>query len=266
MSDLSKSNKPKHWRSWSKLFHRVIGAAIVAGSLGGFAVSAQAFTKSEIMRMVIEEAEATSVPAALALAVARNESNFDANALSPKGARGVMQIMPRTGRDVYGVNEDELWDPRLNIQLGIDFLEDLIERYDGHWDLALSYYNGGSAVGNLPNARVLPATRQYVNAVLESYDLYQAQAAVWQGIGQSIQPWTPARTDVADLGPVNETDTTGFRVRWRLAPNVPQSDRRGPLLQGRPGGLDDFDAGMDDRLAGVRGTLDDFTPRRRIGG
>ena len=170
---MKKTNKRKNWRAWSKLFHRVIGAAVVALSLGAFTVSAQALTKSEIMRMVIEEAQATSVPPALALAVARNESNFDANALSPKGARGVMQIMPKTGADVYGVAADELWDPRLNIQIGIDFLEGLIERYNGRWELALSYYNGGSAVGNLPNARVLPATRHYVDAVLASYDLYQ---------------------------------------------------------------------------------------------
>ena len=160
---MKKTNKRKNWRAWSKLFHRVIGAAVVALSLGAFTVSAQALTKSEIMRMVIEEAQATSVPPALALAVARNESNFDANALSPKGARGVMQIMPKTGADVYGVAADELWDPRLNIQIGIDFLEGLIERYNGRWELALSYYNGGSAVGNLPNARVLPATRSIMS-------------------------------------------------------------------------------------------------------
>ena len=218
---MKKTSKRKNWRAWSKLFHRVIGAAVVALSLGAFTVSAQALTKSEIMRMVIEEAQATSVPPALALAVARNESNFDANALSPKGARGVMQIMPKTGADVYGVAADELWDPRLNIQIGIDFLEGLIERYNGRWELALSYYNGGSAVGNLPNARVLPATRHYVDAVLASYDLYQTQATVWQGNGRPAEPWTPARTDVAEASPAD--DTLGFHVRWTLAPQARQT-------------------------------------------
>ena len=78
-----------------------------------------------------------------------------------------MQIMPATAKGEYGIEADALWNPRLNVRLGLHFLQRLIARYEGRVDLALSYYNGGSAVGRLPNARVIPATRPYVARVLQ---------------------------------------------------------------------------------------------------
>ncbi|MBT6830498.1 MAG: lytic transglycosylase domain-containing protein, partial [Rhodospirillaceae bacterium] len=112
--------------------------------------------------MVVKEALDLGLPVALALAVAHAESNFNPSALSHMGARGVMQVMPATARGEYGVEAELLWQPRINIRLGIHFLRRLITRYHGRVDLALSYYNGGSAVGDLPHARVIPATRAYV--------------------------------------------------------------------------------------------------------
>ena len=56
-------------------------------------VTVAAPTRTEIKRLVVEEADATRIPPSLALAVAKVESDFQAEALSPKGARGVMQIM-----------------------------------------------------------------------------------------------------------------------------------------------------------------------------
>lgn len=134
----------------------------------GFAGPAAARTapSANIERMIVEEAARQGIPASLILAVAKVESNFKARAESSAGARGVMQIMPKTARDLYGVPADDLWDPQLNIQLGVDYLKSLIKQYGGRWDLALSHYNGGSRVGTPPNARVIPATRGYVDAVL----------------------------------------------------------------------------------------------------
>ncbi len=77
-----------------------------------------------------------------------------------------MQIMPATARDEYGIAPEQLWEPRINIRLGLHFLKRLLVRYKGRMDLALSYYNGGSRVGDLPNARVIPATRSYVRKVM----------------------------------------------------------------------------------------------------
>ena len=121
-----------------------------------------ATVRAEIMSLVKKEARHMGVPVALALAVAHTESYFNPRVESHKGARGVMQIMPRTGWEEYGVHPDELWKPRLNIRIGLHFLHRLLKRYRGRTDLALSYYNGGSAVGDLPRARVMPATRPYV--------------------------------------------------------------------------------------------------------
>ena len=144
--------------------------------LGG---AANAATRGEVKRIVVEEALRAGFPPSLAMAVAKAESDFDAAAESPAGARGVMQIMPRTARDLYGVTPDELWDARLNVQLGIDFLESLIRRYHGRWEIALSHYNGGSAVGDPANPRIIPATSAYVNKVLRLQRQYRAEARSW---------------------------------------------------------------------------------------
>ncbi len=137
--------------------------------LAAFATVAEGAVASrdEVRRIVVQEAlRSERVPPSLALAVAEAESDFVAAAESPAGARGVMQIMPATGRGEFGVEPDALWEPRLNVQLGIAFLDQLIARYGERWDLALSHYNGGSRVGSGADARVIPATRAYVDKVL----------------------------------------------------------------------------------------------------
>ena len=134
-----------------------------------------ATTRDAIKRMVAREARNMGVPVPLALAVAHAESSFNARAQSHKGARGVMQIMPATARGEYGIAADQLWDPRINIRLGLHFLGRLIDRYGGRTDLALSYYNGGSAVGRPGSARVIPATRSYVLKVQRLRNQYRQQ-------------------------------------------------------------------------------------------
>ncbi len=134
-------------------------------------------SRKRIKRMVAHEAEHLGVPVDLALAVAHAESNFDPRAESHKGARGVMQIMPATARGEYAIDPDRLWDPRVNIRLGLHFLRRLIRRYRGRTDLALSHYNGGSAVGRWPRARVIPATRRYVARVKRLRRRYRRELA-----------------------------------------------------------------------------------------
>ena len=131
----------------------------------GYADQMHAARPHEIRQVVVEEAVRMRVPVSLALAVAHAESSFDAGAESSKGARGVMQVMPATAKYEYGIDPDLLWNPRINIRVGLHFLRRLLDRYRGRIDLALSYYNGGSAVGTLPHARVIPATARYVARV-----------------------------------------------------------------------------------------------------
>ncbi len=139
----------------------------------------QRYTHAEVAavkQILREEARKSGVPVALAFAVAHAESSFNPRAMSSAGARGVMQIMPDTAEQEYGIHRERLWDPRINIRIGLHFLKRLLKRYRGSESLALSYYNGGSAVGQWPHARVIPATRGYVEKVLRLKRRYSNHA------------------------------------------------------------------------------------------
>ena len=168
-------------------------AALVLAVVGGVMSQAFASTATDtrpqqrwkvatIKTMVAQEARNIGLPVALALAVAKVESDFRPHLESNKGARGVMQIMPATALDEYAIPAKMLWNPRINIRLGLHFLQRLLVRYRGRIDLALSYYHGGSRVGDLPNARVMPATRGYVKKVRSWQQQYQRQ--VWMNGAQ----------------------------------------------------------------------------------
>lgn len=132
-----------------------------------FASASYYYDKGDIQQRVIEEAKRQNVAPSLALAIAKVESNFNAQALSHAGAKGVMQIMPRTAEQAFGVHRNQLFDPDVNIELGVKFIKKLLKRYDGRLDIALSHYNGGSAVKNRHDElSVIPATRGYVDKVL----------------------------------------------------------------------------------------------------
>ncbi|MDP6563659.1 MAG: lytic transglycosylase domain-containing protein [Alphaproteobacteria bacterium] len=154
-------------------------AALVLPATMPTGVWAAAAERAEIRRLVAAEARQIGVPVALALAVARAESDFDPRAHSHKGARGVMQVMPDTAIGEYGIHPDLLWRPRINVRLGLHFLKRLLRRYRGRVDLALSYYNGGSAVGDLPRARIIPATFRYVRKVQRFRLDYRRR--IWRG-------------------------------------------------------------------------------------
>lgn len=123
--------------------------------------------------MVIEEAAETRVPPALALAVAMVESRLRPDAVSPQGARGVMQIMPATAEGEFGVDPDDLWDPRVNARLGVRFLDHLIARYGGI-ESALAHYNGGSRAAEWLRGNTSESIRRYVDLVMRYYRFYQA--------------------------------------------------------------------------------------------
>lgn len=165
-----------------RTFKQFAVATLVAALTGACAGDGNAYQSSrsrtnagEIKALVIEEAVRMRVSPSLALAVAHAESNFNPRAQSHAGARGVMQIMPATARLEYGIRPALLWNPRVNVRLGLHFLARLLDRYRGRVDLALSHYNGGSAVGDFPNARVIPATWSYVRRVQRLRAHYQAR-------------------------------------------------------------------------------------------
>lgn len=105
------------------------------------------------------------------------ESGFDATAVSPKGAIGLMQLMPDTARR-YGVEGDKkvalakkLTDPKTNVRAGTRYLRDLIAMFPGKLELALASYNAGEGAvikaGNkIPNYK---ETQNYVKTVMQLY-------------------------------------------------------------------------------------------------
>jgi len=93
-------------------------------------------------------ARENGVPGHLIAGVIRQESAFDPRATSPVGARGLMQLMPLTAREVsrkVGVSyrPERLYEPDLSVRLGSAYLRELLDRFDGNVELALVSYNGG---------------------------------------------------------------------------------------------------------------------------
>jgi soluble lytic murein transglycosylase-like protein len=103
----------------------------------------------------------------LVKAVIATESNFNPQAVSPKGARGLMQLMPSTARR-FGV--ENIHDPQENIQGGVQYLRHLLDLFGGDLVLALAAYNAGEGIvqslGRVPQYR---ETRDYVDRVLARY-------------------------------------------------------------------------------------------------
>lgn len=113
------------------------------------------------------------IPVELLRAVMAVESNYNARALSEKGAVGLMQLMPRTAQDMY---VGDIWDPAQNIDGGARYLRFLANQYQGDVVKTLAAYNAGPdavkrAGGAVPN---IPETREYVRRVLALYRDYRA--------------------------------------------------------------------------------------------
>jgi soluble lytic murein transglycosylase-like protein len=111
-----------------------------------------------------EIARQYGVSPALIEAVARTESRFDPAAVSPKGAGGLMQLMPATAAALGVVDR---FDPRESIRGGVRHLRYLLDRYQGRVVLALAAYNAGEgAVDAHRGVPPYPETQQYVHRVL----------------------------------------------------------------------------------------------------
>jgi len=123
--------------------------------------------REAIAPLVATAAAAHDLPEALLLAVIETESNFDAQALSPKGAQGLMQLMPQTARHL-GVAD--AFDPAANIDGGARYLKSLLTRFGNDLSLALAAYNAGP--GAVQRHGAIPPyveTQSYVPRILRRY-------------------------------------------------------------------------------------------------
>jgi soluble lytic murein transglycosylase-like protein len=119
----------------------------------------------ELTPLIDAAAQTHSVEPKLLRAVMERESAFRPCAVSPKGAQGLMQLMPDTAGEL-GV--EDAFDPKQNIDGGARFLKQLLDKYKGDLPLALGAYNAGPTTvdqtGKVPD---IPETRDYVAAILK---------------------------------------------------------------------------------------------------
>jgi hypothetical protein len=152
-----------------------------AGARRGFALFADSPERRLLDRVpygayIVEAADRYRIDSLLLASVVEAESGFDAGAVSPQGAQGLMQLMPTTAAS-YGA--PEVADPRANVRAGARYLRYLLGCFDDDLELALAAYNAGPAAvrkhGGIPPYR---ETRAYVERVLANYVRLHRQ--LWQ--------------------------------------------------------------------------------------
>ena len=148
---------------------------------------------SPYAREIREAAERYGVAVDLIKAVIRVESGFNSRAMSAKGARGLMQLMPGTA-SMLGVRDS--FDPRQNIEAGVRHLRGLIDRFGNDLKLALAAYNAGEQAvmthGGIPPYR---ETRDYVTRIL---GLFTPTPAFAQPAPEPEPPQQTYRTEAPD--------------------------------------------------------------------
>lgn len=130
--------------------------------------------------------QANGIDYELLKALIATESGFDARAVSPRGAVGLMQVMPETAQR-YGVTGDrkmpvqkKLFDPGINISTGAKYLHYLMSLFPGRLDLALAAYNAGEgavirAGKQVPNFK---ETQNYVKTVMQLYEMLKPPSSL----------------------------------------------------------------------------------------
>ena len=113
-------------------------------------------------------AEDYNIDEELVRAVIQVESGWNPKAVSSKGARGLMQLMPGTA-DMLGV--DDPFDPEQNIGGGVKYLSDLTDKYNGDIEKALAAYNAGPT--RVDSGRIPEASSRYVRNVMALYRRYR---------------------------------------------------------------------------------------------
>lgn len=122
---------------------------------------------------IIQTASQYQIDPALIKAIIMAESGYNIKAVSNKGAKGLMQLMPRTAR-AMGV--EDIFNPLQNITGGIQYFKQMVNRFDGDVKMALAAYNAGSR--NVHHYKGVPpfkATHYYIKKVFKYYQIYKNQ-------------------------------------------------------------------------------------------
>jgi soluble lytic murein transglycosylase-like protein len=178
---------------------------------------------AELDSLVQQTAEKHHVDPNLVRAVISTESNWNASAVSSKGAKGLMQLVPETAQKL-GVGN--AFDPAQNVDGGVRYLGMLLERYNGDLNKALAAYNAGPGLvdrlGGVPNLR---ETRDYVKKVKATYlgsgpaSLGSRSASLGAGPASLGAGAAPLGSGTAHLGP--SLEATGLDAQAPPPPIEP---------------------------------------------
>jgi soluble lytic murein transglycosylase len=182
-SDSSSSSSSTEYRPSGSTAHIMKGAVIISRTYKEIS-SADAFA---LAKLIYEEADSAHVEYPLMLAIFASESRFKTTLVSPAGATGLGQLMPRTARSLakkagMAYNDEMLYDPRANARLSSRYVASLFKKFTTH-EIVAAAYNGGPGgayrysawkQGKRPEADVPKETRNYVARVMERYNQYRA--------------------------------------------------------------------------------------------
>jgi hypothetical protein len=179
---------------------------------------------SERYRPLVESiSRSNGVDPNLIDAMIRTESNYNAWAVSPKGAIGLMQLIPETGRR-FGVQN--FFDPQQNIEGGVRYIKYLLEMFGGNVDLSLAAYNAGeNLVARLGKIPPYPETRDYVRKIRA---VYTKPSTASLASSLKSEPFSPANPmDTPKIGPVVSSAPAEKPQDPPIAPIAKWMDERG---------------------------------------
>ncbi len=150
-------------------------------------VRGRARTPAELDPHIANAALRYRIPTALVRAIMHTESNFNPNALSNKGASGLMQLMPGTASEMY---VKDIFDSKDNIEGGVRYLRVLANMFDGDMVKMVAAYNAGPDAVKKYGGQVPPyaETQEYVRKVLQLYYHYKERERLAQAEASSREP------------------------------------------------------------------------------
>jgi soluble lytic murein transglycosylase-like protein len=165
--------------------------------------AASAVAPADIDKLVQQSASRFQVDPDLVKAVIRVESGFDAKAVSSKGAMGLMQLIPATAQR-FGVANP--FDPKQNIEGGVNYLKHLLDLFGGDLKLSLAAYNAGEhTVQRFGGIPAIAETQNYVRRVTSIYQTGDAPAAASRTTTKE-PPKVPITRFVDEFGVVHFTN------------------------------------------------------------
>jgi len=174
---------------------------------------------SQIDNYIAQSAQNNGLDPLLLYSIMHQESSFKLRATSPKGARGLMQLMPGTAAR-YGVTN--IYDPRQNIEGGARYMRFLLNRFEGDLSLALAGYNAGEGAVDKYGWHVPPyaETQEYVRRISRRYNLLRDPNA-------ALYASTVSRSQLARL---SEKQTTPLSIYERSVLTIRLPDGRLQLM------------------------------------